>query len=363
MPRSRSIGHWTSHDLRTTAGALAVLDPLRGLGIPAGLLQPLLGIIAIARHPLVMDARPLAHGRPPRAVHAEMPGARVRVERQCDRPRVGKVFRSLELPEHGAGQGDVADQRGMVGILDDTVADQAVRADRGQLAAAVDQDAAGMPAGDLFVGGAEGGRAADGQAVVVEGGEVVAGRPRPGCPSRSSRRARRKWASAKSGITLEDRGVPGGGPGRIARLGGAGRPERRRRPIAGPRSRRRRRERGPAGLEARLVGRRDDQDRQGADPLAIGDDRLEPPAEIGQDVGRLRRAAQGRVDELVAAGQRRRLVQPVLADDLVGQAAERRDQRWRGRPGAAASSGAPRRPPGRAPRASRTGPTNSLCPE
>ncbi len=56
-----------------------------------------------------------------------------------------------------------------------------------------------MPAGDLMIGGPEGRRAADGQAVVVQGGEVMRAGLGPACPSRSSSRARRKWASANSG--------------------------------------------------------------------------------------------------------------------------------------------------------------------
>ena len=209
--------------------------------------------------------------RPSRSAGRKHPG---RAAARSAAP-VRTIFRSSELAEDGPGQRGVPGQRGMVRILDDTVADQAVRADRGQLAAAVDEDAAGMPAGDLLVGRAEGRRAADRQAVVIEGGEVVAARlGRLAVALEQPSQAKMGFGEAR--VPLEDRGVTGRGPGRLARLGGAGGLELStthcRRSAADVDGR----ERGPAGLVARLVGRGDDQDRQGADPFAIGDDRLEP---------------------------------------------------------------------------------------
>ena len=219
-----------------------------------------------------------------------------------------------------------------------------------------------MPPCDLCVGGPERSRASDRQSVVVEGRQVVRRRPRPAY--------RRAPAAGQPEVGLGEARVSLRGSRRIRRRPGSASLVSAARAARNVSATHRRssvevggRQRRPAGLEARLVGRRDDQDRQGADPLAIADDRLEPTAEVGQDVGRLRRAAQGRVDELMAAGQRRRLVQPVLADDLVGQAARGESTRMPDKPGAAASRAAPRRHPGRAPRGrSRTGPRTRCAP-
>ena len=244
-------------------------------------------------------------------------------------------------------------------ILDDTVAEQAVRADRGELATAVDQDAGGMPAGDLFVDGAEGGWASDRQT------RRDRARPDSGGPLRfvacscSSRRASRKWHSAKPGYRSEDCGVSGGVSRRIARLGGAGFLDiltNRRRSAAAPwggvwtgwarnplhwpggRS-------GPAGR------------RSVRNTATIASSRRRKSARMS---AHLRRAALRRVDELVAAGKRR-AVQPVLADALVGQSAERRSSSSRDRLAGATRFRALHR--ARRSRSSSNRAANSLCPE
>ncbi|HEX3446736.1 MAG TPA: hypothetical protein VHS97_00690 [Isosphaeraceae bacterium] len=86
-------------------------------------------------------------------------------------------------------------------------------------------------------------------------------------------------------------------------------------------------ERRPAGLVAGLVCRRHDQDRQGADPVAVRHDCLEPTPKIVQNRRRLDRTADRWVDELMTEGKRGRTVQPVFADKLIGQVVEGRAQR------------------------------------
>ena len=131
---------------------------------------------------------------------------------------------------------------------------------------------------------------------MIERLEVVAARLAR-IPGPFQKAAQPEVGLGESRMSGEDGGVTLGGSSRIARLLGAGPAEL----IDDPPPFLRRhtgRDRGPAGLISRLIRRGHDQDRSGADLLAIGDDRLQTPAEIGQDVGRLRRAAQGRVDEL-----------------------------------------------------------------
>ena len=116
-----------------------------GLGVAARLLQPLRRIVAISGHALVVLARPIAHVAhfsafmPKCAAHAAgSSGSVIACALLEDLP-------PIQLAEDRAGQGDVAAQCRMVRILDHMVADQSVRADRSQLAASVDQDAAGVP--------------------------------------------------------------------------------------------------------------------------------------------------------------------------------------------------------------------------
>ena len=88
--------------------------------------------------------------------------------------RLDCVGRGAENPpirqraEHGGGEGDVSLQVRVVGVFDDVIVEQARGAGGGDLAAAVDQDAAGVTRGDPAVGVAERLGAADRQAVVVE---------------------------------------------------------------------------------------------------------------------------------------------------------------------------------------------------
>ena len=151
-------------------------DPPGGLGIATGLFEPLGRVVAVSRDAPVVLAGPFTHRRPPIGVHAEVCGAGGRVEGQVEDWRWIEDLPAFQLSEDRSGQGDVSSQRRMMRVLDDIVAEQAGRADRGQLATPVDQDAPGMPARHVFVGGAKGCRAADGQSIVIERSQIVAAR-------------------------------------------------------------------------------------------------------------------------------------------------------------------------------------------
>ena len=84
----------------------------------------------------------------------------------------------------------------------------------------------------------------------------------------------------------------------------------------------RRGEEGPVGLEPGVVRRGRDQDRQGADPLRVRDDRLQAAPEVDQQDRRLGRRVGRDVDQGPVALPRRRDRDPALGGRLPDQPAQ-----------------------------------------
>ena len=232
-----------------------------------------------------MLADPMTHIHPLVGVHAKVRGTGGRVDRTWERCRMAEDRAAVELAKDRTGQGQVAPQCRMVRVVDHMVADQSVGADRDQLAPAIDQDAARVPGRDLFDGRAKGSLATERQSVVVERGQVMAAcLLHPALPFQQTSQPEMRFGETR--VPLQDRLILDRARTRIVRFEVAGRAKLVNQPLAlvGPHGWRDRR---PARLIPRLIGRRDDQDRQGADLVAIRDDCLEPPAEIVQNLGRL----------------------------------------------------------------------------
>ncbi len=260
-------------------------DSASGLGVAARLLQPLGRVIAVSGHPFVVLADPITHVNPSVGVHSKMRGAGGWVDRQWERLRLVEDVIPLELPKDRAGQRDVSPQCRMVRIVDHMVADQSIGADCNQFAPSIDQDAASVPLRDLLNSRAKGSLATERQSVVIESGQVMQARLLHPAPS-LQQTSQTKMRFGEPRVPLQDRRVLDCACTRIERFEAAGRPKLTDQPPAligrhGWRNRR------PARLIPRLIGRRDDQDRQCADLVAIRDECLESAAEIVQNLGRL----------------------------------------------------------------------------
>ncbi len=208
----------------------------------------------------------------------------------------------------------------MLRVVDLLPSEQTVRTVRPQQVRAIDEQRLALP-GDLPVSVLKVARTTHRHGVEVAGtGEMVVGLI--GTPRGRQEPSEPVVRLGESGLLVDEAAEEPFGTGRVGRLQAAGGLEGASERLT-TRLGRLRRQYGAARREIGLVARRHHQDRQGPDAIAVGDDVVEPPGEVGEQECVLIAGKGWVIDEFPGRVWRRWSADPVVLDGLVQQPAER----------------------------------------